>query len=158
MTTIVRWALVVALATAPAARAGAGECRGKLSGAVKGKFRCAVAVEPAADGKTYFVITAREPVEGVPAYAPGAFEVPGEVKAATYTLDTLGMGRASVAVEGGALYTATKTSSQRGEVTITLRSVQRNSVGGYTVHGTYRARLAPAGGGKPGEVVVEVTF
>jgi hypothetical protein len=143
----------------PFARGDETECRGTLSGAVTGRFRCSVALEVAGDGKTYFVLTARESIDRVPSYAPGAFEVPDPVTPATYTLDTLGMGRASVALEGGALYTATKTSSQRGEVTLALRSVRRaRPAGAYTVHGTYRARLVPAGAGKRGEVVVEVTF
>jgi hypothetical protein len=67
---------------------------------------------------------------------------------------------ASVAAEGGTLYTATKTSSQRGEVTVTLRSATPDPArpGGFVVHGSYRARLLPAGGGKQGEVVVAVRF
>lgn len=76
------------------------------------------------------------------------------------TLDDLGMGKASVAAEGGVLYTATKTTGQRGEVTLVLREASRDPgrKGAWIVHGTYRARLIPAGAGKEGDVLVEVTF
>jgi hypothetical protein len=96
----------------------------------------------------------------VAAYAPGAFRLPLPIRAGTWTLDDLGMGKASVAAEGGVLYTATKTTGQRGEVTLVLRSVKQDprTKGAWIAHGTYRARLIPAGAGKQGEVVVEVSF
>jgi hypothetical protein len=70
------------------------------------------------------------------------------------------MGRASVAADGGTLYTATRTTGQRGEVKLVLATVKKTAKvkGTWEVHGTYRARLIPAGGGKTGEVVVDVKF
>lgn len=135
-------------------------CSGSLSGAVKARFRCSVSIAPGGDDAMVFEIRATDRLEGVPGYSPGAFELPAKAAVRTYTLDDLGMGRASVAAEGGTLFTASKTSSQRGEVTIVLKSVTTdpNVKGGYVAHGTYRARLLPVGGGKEGEVVVEVSF
>jgi hypothetical protein len=148
-------ALVLGALAAPAAEPA---CRGTLSGSVKAEFACSAGVVEK-DGAFYLVIDATGPIPGVPGCAPGSFELP-RVAAGTYTLDTLGMGRASVAAEGGTLYTATKTTGQRGEVTLILRSAARSSGErfAYRVHGTYRARLVPAGAGKTGEVVVEVAF
>jgi hypothetical protein len=106
------------------------------------------------------VISTLGPVEGVPSLVPGSFMLPDAPRTGTYRLDDLGMGKASVALEGGTLYTAAKTSSRRGEVTLQLTSVtgSEKAPGAYDVHGTYRARLLPAGGGKTGEVVVDVKF
>ena len=146
-------ALAFALATTPAAPG----CSGTLSGSVTGAFTCDASLADTGGGATALVLTPRGPIDGVPSYAPGAFELPGKPAPGTYTLATLGPGRASVAAEGGTLYTATKTSSQRGEVTLVLSSVRREG-GRLVPHGTYRARLVPAGGGKTGEVVVEVRF
>ncbi len=156
-----RWlslALAVGLAAAPgAAHAG---CKGRLSGAVTGSFSCEAAVTVAADGRSFFVISPTSTISSVPSYAPGAFELPAAPAVRTYTLESLGMGRASVAAEGGALYTATRTTGQRGEVTLTLTRVERRSGGdgGYLVRGSYRARLLPAAAGRKDEVRVEVDF
>lgn len=135
-------------------------CTGTLSGSVKGSFECEVSVVKNEDGQMFLVITPRAPIEGVPAYVPGSFEVTGLLSPGEYTLDDLGTGRASVAAEGGTLYTATKTTGQRGEVTLVLKSVQEDPSrkGGYRIHGSYRARLLPVGGGKSGEVTVAVEF
>ena len=135
-------------------------CQGTLSGKVTGSFTCDVVLFEPGDGEGTFVVQPRGPVPEVAAYAPGAFRLPLPIRAGTLTLDDLGMGKASVAAEGGVLYTATKTSGQRGEVTLVLRSVKRDPEvsGRWIVHGTYRARLIPAGAGKQGEVVVEVSF
>jgi hypothetical protein len=149
--------LVLLLATGPALADA--PCRGKLSGKVKGTFACSAEVTADSEGRSFFVITPSGPIPGVPACAPGAFELPGGPAAGSYTLDTLGMGRASVAAEGGTLYTATKTTGQRGEVRLFLKTVGRRSGRKPpVVHGTYRARLLPAGAGKTGEVLVEVRF
>jgi hypothetical protein len=131
-----------------------------VTGAVRATFACVAELITTPDGKPVFAITPTDAIPDVPAYRPGAFELPPPPAPGTYTLDGLGMGIASLAAEGGTLYTATKTSSQRGEVTLTLRSVKPDPErpGGYVVHGTYRARLIPAGGGKQGEVVFEVSF
>jgi hypothetical protein len=152
-------AAVVALATSTAAGADP-SCQGRLSGKVSGTFACDVSLVEPGDGEATFVVQPRGPIPDVPAYAPGAFRLPLPVSAGTFTLDDLGMGKASVAAEGGALYSATKTTGQRGEVTLVLRTVKRDpkSPGSWIVHGTYRARLIPAGAGKEGEVIVEVTF
>jgi hypothetical protein len=34
----------------------------------------------------------------------------------------------------------------------------KKTPGAWEIHGTYRARLVPAGGSRAGEVIVEVTF
>ncbi len=135
-------------------------CRGSVSGAVTGTFACVADVSTGDEGKVFFVITPKDSIAGVPTYQPGSFELLRPVAARTYTLAELGFGMASVAAEGGTLYTATKTSSQRGEVELALASVQADPrrKGAVVVHGTYRARLVPAGAGKTGEVVVEVRF
>jgi hypothetical protein len=136
------------------------KCEGTLSGDVKASFTCAVVLGTQAGGERAFVINLPGPVEGVPSLVPGAFQFPAAVRPGTYTLTELGMGKASVAVEGGALYTAAKTSSQRGEVTLKLSSVRKSAKvpGGFDVRGTYRARLIPVGGGQRGEIVVDVKF
>lgn len=134
-------------------------CTGTLSGSVKGTFGCVAEIVKGDGGKLMFVLRPEDTIDGVPTYQPGSFELPGPPAARRYTLDALGMGMASVAAEGGALYTATKTSSQRGEVTLTFTAAKApRGTGGWTVHGTYRARLIPAGAGKQGEVIVEARF
>jgi hypothetical protein len=153
--------LALLLSPAPAAAKARPprSCAGSLSGVVRATFACAVLV--AQQGATHvIVISTTGPIEGVPSVVPGSFVLPGAPKTGTLRHDDLGMGKASVAVEGGTLYTAAKTSSQRGEVTLQLTSVtpSMKAKGTFDVHGTYRARLLPAGGGKSGEVVVEATF
>jgi hypothetical protein len=127
---------------------------------VTARFRCAVSLATHADGPLVFELRALDRLDGVPGYAPGAFEVPPPPAARTYTLDDLGMGRASVALEGGALFTAQKTSSARGEVTLVLARVEPDpaAAGAFVAHGSYRARLLPVGAGRGGEVLVEVSF
>jgi hypothetical protein len=156
-------AALLAAAAAPAPRAAAAgtatACRGTLAGAVKGTFGCLARVLRRDDGKLVFVLTPKDRIDEVPTYQPGSFELPDVPAPRTYTLDALGMGMASVAAEGGVLYTATRTSSQRGEVTLTFTTVTRGqAAGAWDVHGSYRARLLPAGAGKPGEVIVEARF
>jgi len=142
------------------ARAETPACKGTLSGSVNGEFRCEVRLTTSEDGKVLFVLAPKDQIDGVPVYQPGSFELPGPPTTQTYTLDALGLGIASVAREGGTLFTASKTSSQRGEVTLALRSVkpEPNARGSYLVHGTYRARLLPAGAGKQGEVIIDASF
>jgi hypothetical protein len=140
---------------------GPAGCAGSLAGAVTGKFGCLATVITGDGGQRFFVITPKDVVAGVPTYQPGSFELPEPLGPGTRTLDSgLGPGMASVAADGGTLYTATKTSSQRGEVTLTLHSAQPDPErpGAFVVHGTYRARLLPAGGGKTGEILAEVSF
>jgi hypothetical protein len=153
-------AVLVGGAPGAAHRTGPATCEGTLSGDVKARFTCAAVVGTLAPGAHAFVITIPGPIDGIPSVVPGAFELPAPVKRGTYTLDELGMGKASVAAEGGLLYTAAKTSSQRGEVTLELRSVRksRNVPGAFEVRGRYRARLVPVGAGRSGEVVVDVRF
>jgi hypothetical protein len=153
--------LSLLLSPAPAAAKASTprSCAGSLSGDVRATFPCAVQVAPQGAAHV-IVISTTGPIEGVPSVVPGSFVLPGTPKTGTLRLDDLGMGKASVAAEGGVLYTAAKTSSQRGEVTLQLTSVtpSKKAKGAFDVHGTYRARLLPAGGGKSGEVVVEATF
>ncbi len=138
----------------------AGSCHGNVTGAVTAEFSCVATVTTTDEGKRVFTITPRDQLQVAPVYKPGSFELMGDPADGTYTLADLGMGMASLAVEGGALYTAANTSSSRGEVTLTLRSVKREPgrKGTWTVHGSYRARLLPAGGGKTGEIVFDVSF
>ncbi|MBI5070728.1 MAG: hypothetical protein HZB56_21100 [Deltaproteobacteria bacterium] len=152
-------ALLLAAALASPAVAGDPACKGTISGAARGTFTCKLGVFEK-DGSHYLVIEPLGPVEGIPGYWPGSFELPGKPEARRYTLDQLVAGRASVGVEGGALYSATKTSSQRGEVTLEFRSVKpdRGAPGSFRVRGSYRARLLPVGAGKSGEVLLDVTF
>jgi hypothetical protein len=158
LTAIAAMLAAAALATGhPASRAPTA-CKGTISGAVQASFDCVATVRPVGDGKLVFVVDGKAPIADVPSYAPGGFELPQAPRATRYTLDTLGMGRASVAARGGTLFTATKTSGQRGEVTLTFTSVKKRPDGAYDVRGRYRARLLPAGHGKQGEVVVEATF
>jgi hypothetical protein len=144
----------------PAAPADPLACAGRLAGAVQGTFGCEVRVTAGDEGKVTFTLAARDAIDGVPAYQPGSFELPGPPVARTYTLDDLGLGIASVAREGGALFTAARTSGRRGEVTLVLRSVKPapGVPGAWIVHGTYRARLLPAGAGKTGDVTVDASF
>lgn len=158
-----RVAAVVALLMAfalPHEEAGAAEpaCHGKLSGAVSGEFDCVFRTKVMDVLTVAFEIRPKTRIEGVPAYAPGSFQLARPVEARTYTLDDMGPGKASAANEGTSLFTASKTTSQRGEVTLKLTSVALGPDGVEVLHGTYRARLLPAGSGKSGEVVVEVTF
>jgi hypothetical protein len=162
-------AAAIALVLPPACASAAGKrpkavtaptCSGTLSGAATGKFQCVVSVTKGAEGQIFFVITPKDAIRDVPVYAPGAFELPEPPAVTRYTLETLGMGKASVALEKGALYTAAKTSGQRGEVELTFTRVQKDAPapGAWTVQGRYHARLLPAGAGKTGEVVVDVKF
>jgi hypothetical protein len=153
-------ALVSMLLLAGPPGPAAARCAGKLSGAAEGAFECTVSVRAGEEGQALFVIEAHAPIPGVPAYSPGSFEIPLPVKAKTYTLDSLGQGVASVAAEGGTLYTAAKTFGRRGEVDVVFTTVKADPAtkDAWEVHGSYRARLLPVGSGKRGEVVVEVTF
>jgi hypothetical protein len=153
-------AIAVALLALSAGAAEPSSCKGTLAGQVKGSFTCDVSVWTTEQGVPVLAIQPRDPIDGVPSCVPGAFELPSPVRAGTYTLDELGMGKASVAAVGGTLYIASKTTGQRGEVKLVLRDVMENrkAKGTWLVHGTYRARLIPASSGKEGEVVVEVTF
>jgi hypothetical protein len=148
------------LAAGPPPGAAAPACQGTVSGSAQGKFSCAVSVRPGDEGMAVLVIEATAPIPGVPAFSPGAFEIPEPVRVGTYTLDTLGQGLASLAAEGGTLYTAARTTSQRGEVQVTLTEVRADPTrkGHRIVRGTYRARLVPVGSGRSGSVVIEVGF
>lgn len=160
MHTIATVVALAVLAGPPGAPGRAGRCAGTLSGGVQARFDCTAVLGTQPGGGLAFVINVTGPVAGVPSVVPGGFQVPGPARRGTYTLGELGMGKASVAVEGGALYSASKTSSERGEVTLTFRSVKKSPsvAGAYDVRGTYRARLLPVGGAGTGEVVVEVEF
>lgn len=150
--------LLAVVAATPMARAGEPACRASLSGAVTASFTCVAQVREVDEATSVFELAAAKEIEGVPSVVPGAFLLERPVKVGTFSIDSLGQGRASVAREGGALYSASKTSSTRGEVTLTLTSVTHGPGGVDVVHGTYRARLLPVGAGKTGEVIVEATF
>lgn len=150
-------ALLAALAPAAGA-APAARCEATVSGSAKASFGCVPEIH-AKDGKHYFVLKPTDAIEGVKTYQPGAFELPGPPSARTYTLDDLGLGLATFPGENKTLFTSSKTElNRRGEVTLTLTSAKKDRKGSWTVHGTYRARLIPAGAGKTGEVLVEAAF
>ncbi len=152
-------ALAAVLAATPGRVVGAPpSCKGSLSGAVTASFDCTVTVAPAGDGRTYATIQPTAPVEGLPGFAPGSFDVTDVLRPGTWTLDDLGMGKASVAAPGGTLFTATKTTGQRGEVRLVWKRVKKLEGGRWEVSGSYRARLLPVGAGKTGEVLVVVEF
>lgn len=157
------WVPLLALATGLAAtpgRAAAAQpsCTGSLSGAVAARFDCTVTVALAGDGRTYATISPTAPVEGLPGFAPGSFDVTAVLRPGTWKLDDLGMGKASVAAPGGTLFTATRTTGQRGEVTLVWKRLKKLDGGRWGVSGSYRARLLPVGAGKTGEVLVAVDF
>lgn len=153
-----RLALAAALAVAlPLDARPAPACSGSISGSVKGKFRCTVRVQVEGES-SYLTIEPTGPVKGVPAFWPGSFQVAGALAAKTYRLEDMEAARASVAAEGGTLYTATKTTGRRGEAALHLTQVPGGAKTGAAVRGRYRARLVPAGSGKSGEVVIEARF
>jgi hypothetical protein len=159
MSAVPRIAFALALAAGPRlAPAAPPACRGTISGSVTATFDCAVTVAPGEDGRTYLTIAPTTRVEDVPSLVPGSFDVTDVLRPGTWKLDDLGMGKASLAASGGTLFTATKTTGQRGEVTLTWKSVRKRKDGSWNVSGTYRARLLPVGAGKTGEVVVEASF
>lgn len=146
------------LLLASAVRAAPPACQGTVSGSVTGTFDCGAAVFTR-DGSVFFEISGKEMPKEVLAWQPGTFTLDGAPAVTTYTLDTLGLGMARVAKEGGTLFTATRTSGQRGEVTLELKAVKpAKEKGSWVVHGAYRARLLPVGAGKTGDVVIEATF
>lgn len=160
---------LAALAAAPAPAAEeagaktpgkASACQGTISGDAQGAFECRAIIGTMRDGQLVFALSVPTPVDGFPSLAPGAFVLPGKAEPRSYTLDELGAGKAAVAVEKGLLYTATKTTGQRGEVTLTFTSVKKHPdvPVAFEVHGTYRAKLLPAGGGRTGQVFVDVKF
>lgn len=152
-------ALMVLLVAAPAA-AEPVKCTGTLSGAVTAKFSCAVTLVDVGDGMALLDLRLDGPVEGVQSFAPGSFQVPLPVQARRYAMEALGQGRASLIDAAGTLFSATRTTRSRGDVTIVLRGVERDAArpGSWIVHGTYRARLVPSGSATRDEVHVDVSF
>jgi len=156
-------ALILVLSLAAAAAASAKDlapCKGELSGAVKGTFRCAVEVRDGGDGVVTLGVTALEPVAGVQSLAPGGFQLPGPLKARTYTLADVVNGRVAVIAADGVLYSATRTTGTRGEATLALREVKRlaQPAGAWAVRGRLEARLKPSGSPRADEIVLVVEF
>jgi hypothetical protein len=154
-------AVLLALALSPAGAAKEPpDCRGTLSGAVKGTFTCSVEVRPSESGNVYLSFVPLERVEGVPGLEPGAFELPVPLAVRLYTLESILAGRAAVYAPGGATYSAYRTTGSKGEVLLTLTRAARDAkaAGGWVVSGTYRARLRPTASPKEDEVIVEVSF
>jgi len=151
-------ACVATSSTADAAGSAAPACRGRLSGRLQGTFDCTFEVRPVDEHTVVFEIRPKGPIAGVAAYAPGSFQLARPILPGTYTLASLGLGKASVADEGKTLYTAFKTMATKGEVTLTIGSVAQGPGGAMVLHGLYVARLVPAGAGKEGEVMVDVEF
>lgn len=156
-------ALLLALSpsAAPAAGPAPGaepECKGRVSGAVSGEFACTFGIV-LKEGKSYMVVVATEKVPGVVAFQAGSFELRGGLKVRRWTHEELGDGLATLAAEGGALYTASRTElGKRGDVSVALTSVKKRKDGKTAVHGTYTARLVPTNEGRSTEVLLEVAF
>jgi len=140
-----------------AARADPPTSRGTLRGAVEGSFRCAVEARAAGE-VVALTITALEPAGEVLALAPGAFQVGSPLAPRRYALADLIAARASVTTRDGTLYSATKTSRSRGEVTLTLRQVEGPVAGRYQAHGAVQVELLPSGSPKADRVTIEIEF
>lgn len=149
---------LVAASPAPAEEPG---CRGSLSGAAKGQFRCAASVSVNDEGRSTLSIRLTEPLPGVKSLAPGAMEIAGTFVEGSYTLDQATAARASVVTEGGLLFSATRTTGKRGEMKLTVRRVTRDARarGGVgSLAGSLRAVLVPENPGVSEQVVLEVEF
>lgn len=150
------FAFCLAVALAPSI---ASACSGTLSGAVAGAFECSVAVTPAKDGQFSIVVAPSGTVPGVERFLPATFEFAGTPTVGTFNLATFAGARASLRTTGKATYRAGLAAGKRrrGEVTLSIHTVEREARGGFTVSGELTARLVPASGtGAP--VVMQVSF
>lgn len=151
------WLLATWALLATPARAGEAACQGTLRGAVEGTFRCTVEARP--DGEAVGLsVTALGPVGESRSFAPGGFQLAAPLRAGTYRLGDMQAARSSIIASTGALYSATRTSGQRGEVTLTLSSVAGPKGGAYRVHGTLHAVLLPSGSPRQDSVTLDVEF
>jgi hypothetical protein len=144
-----------ASAEAPAA------CTGTLSGAFTATFKCSAKVRDLEDGTSVFELQQTEKVDGLTAFGPGAWIIPGAPEKRAYPFDALGLGKSSVVLDKeGTLYIASRTMQARGEASLQLTSVTAQKALPLTwiVHGTFRARLVPSANTRTDEIVVQVKF
>jgi hypothetical protein len=158
MRTRALWTTAMALALWGSAHAAEPACRGTVSGAVAGTFRCAVEARQD-EGHLALTITALDPVGEAQSFSPGGFEVPAPARPGTYTLATLGPSRIAIISKAGTLYSATRTTRARGEARLVLsRLAPQAAPPTLAVHGTLTAVLKPSGSPATDEVRLEVTF
>lgn len=158
----------LALLTAAAALLAAGPalaepapCTGTLSGATKASFKCGVVVRDLGDGTAVLEIALKEKIDGVAAFGPAGWIIPGAPAKRTYAFADLGQGRASLILEAdGTLFSAQRTSSERGDVTLVLTRVQRSTrqPGTWEVSGSYTATLLAAASPRTDSITVQVKF
>jgi hypothetical protein len=137
-------------------------CTGTLSGAFKATFKCGVVVRDLGDGTAVLEIALQEKkIDGVTSFAPGGWIIPGVPAKGTYPLAALGQGRSSLILEAdGTLFSAQRTSTERGEVTLVLTKVRGSTAlpGTYEVAGTFTATLPAAASRRSDAITVQVKF
>lgn len=151
-----RLALATLLAASSAHAADGAGCSGSVAGAASGEFTCSVTVR--VDGaKALLEIAPEGKVAGLAALSPASFELPSPLRPGTWTLATLGPGRARAVTDGGQAFAAQGT---RGEVTLVIEQAERypQARGFYVVSGTLTARLVPERAGGAGELTLDVRF
>lgn len=160
-------ALVLSLAAAVALAAGAAQaaepipCTGTLSGAATGTFKCGLVVRDLGDGTAVLEIVHKEKTEGVRAFTPGGWIIPGTPAKRTYAFADLGQGRSSLILEAdGTLFSAQRTSAERGDVTLVLTNAKAapKAPGTWEVSGSFKATLLAAASRRTDAVTVEVKF
>lgn len=150
-----------ALLAAGPARAEPAPCTGTLSGAAKATFKCGVVVRDLGDGTAVLEIALKEKIDGVTAFGPAGWIIPGDPARRTYAFAELGQGRASLILEAdGTLFSAQRTSSERGDVTLVLTKVQRSATqpGTWAVSGSYTATLLAAASRRTDSITVQIKF
>jgi hypothetical protein len=153
-------AAALALVAGPA-RAGAAECTGTLSGAHQASFKCGVVVRDLGDGTAVIEIKLKERLDGVGSFTPAGWIIPGAPAPGTYPFAALGQGRSSLILEAdGTLFSAQRTSSERGDAVLTLTKVKKaaKAPGTWEVSGTFTATLPAAASRRTDEIVVRVKF
>jgi len=139
------------------ARAGAPTCHGTARGAVEGTFDCAVEARHLGEsvGVTF---SALAQVGDAQSFGLGGFQLAAPLRVGQYALADMLAARSSVISGSGALYAATRTSRDHGEVRLVLKSIRPLASGAYEVHGTLHAVLAPSGAARQDDITIEVEF
>jgi len=154
-------AAALALAAGPARAEPAG-CSGTLSGAFKAAFKCGVVVRDLGDGTAVIEIALTEKdIPGVTSVGLGGWIIPGTPAKGSYPFAALGQGRSSLILEAdGTLFSAQRTSQERGEVSLTLTKVTKSTKapGTYQVSGSFTAILPAAASRRTDTIVVKVKF
>lgn len=143
------------------ARAEAPTCTGTLSGAVEGTFKCGLVVRDLGDGTAVLEFRLLEKPDTVDAFFPGNWIIPGEPAVRAYPFSDLGQGRTSlIVVKSGTLYSAQRSSTDRGDVTVVLSTVKASAAKPRTweVHGSLRATTLSAASFRKDQVIVEARF